>query len=121
MYSYEEEILVNVRKIMRAIDRHSSFLMKIFGLTTPQLLCLKTIAESGPIAPGSLSKTVNLSHATVTGIVNRLEKGELVKKIPNKYDRRSVLIKVTRKGSSLLKKAPPMLHEFFLKKTLSTA
>ncbi|NOY64977.1 MAG: MarR family transcriptional regulator [Nitrospirae bacterium] len=115
MIKYEEEILISVRRIMRAIDRQSSYLIKNFGLTTPQLLCLKYIASEGPLSPGHLSQKINLSHATVTGIVNRLEKKGLIKKQPNKKDGRSVLLSVTKRGQSLLKESPPMLHEYFIK------
>jgi DNA-binding MarR family transcriptional regulator len=115
MINYEEEILVSVRRIMRAIDRQSSYLIKNFGLTTPQLLCLKYIESEEPLTPGLLSQKINLSHATVTGIVNRLEKKRLIKKKPNKKDGRSVLLSITKKGQSLLKDSPSMLQEYFVK------
>jgi DNA-binding MarR family transcriptional regulator len=111
---YEEEILLNVRKIMRAIDMNSSRLAKDFGLTTPQLLCLKKLAQSGDMKPSDLSKAVNLSHATITGIINRLEKKHLIKKTRSQKDGRSFVISIVKEGLSMVSSAPSVLQDRFM-------
>ena len=111
---YEEAILLNVRKIMRAIDMYSSRLAKDYGLTTPQLLCLKQVAQSGDMTPSELSKAVNLSHATVTGIINRLEKKNFIKKTRSQKDGRSFIISLDEQGLSMVKSAPSVLQDKFM-------
>lgn len=114
--SYEENILLSVRKIMRAIDMHSSSLAREFGLTSPQLICLKKLTEAGEMTPGSLAKAVHLSHATVTGIINRLEKKGLVERNRSMEDGRSFLIKITSSGLSMLESSPSVLQDQFMVK-----
>lgn len=111
--NYEEKILLNVRRIMRAIDMYSSHLARQFGLTSPQLICLKKLAEEVEINPGALAKSVHLSHATVTGIINRLEKKGLVERTRSIEDGRSFLISITDSGRSMVESSPSMIHEQF--------
>jgi DNA-binding MarR family transcriptional regulator len=112
--SYEESILLSVRKIMRAIDMHSSFLARQYGLTSPQLICLKRLSEEREMTPGGLAKEVHLSHATVTGIIGRLERKGLVQRTRSSEDGRSYLIRLTDSGVSMIRSSPSMLQEQFL-------
>jgi len=99
---------------MRAIDMHSSNLARDFGLTSPQLICLKKLKETGGMSPGSLARAIHLSHATVTGIINRLEKKGLVAKSRRLEDGRSFLINITASGKAMLDASPSMLQEQFM-------
>ena len=112
--SYEESILLSVRKIMRAIDMHSSYLARQYGLTSPQLICMKRLSEEKEMTPGRLAKDVHLSHATVTGIINRLEKKELVQRTRSTEDGRSFLIKLTDAGVAMIRSSPSMLQDKFM-------
>ncbi len=99
---------------MRAIDMHSSYLARQYGLTSPQLISLKKLAEKNEMTPGGLAKEVHLSHATITGIINRLEKKELVRKTRSTQDGRSYLIRLTDSGYAMIKSSPSMLQEHFM-------
>jgi DNA-binding MarR family transcriptional regulator len=113
--SYEEEIVLNVRKIMRAIDMYSSEIAQQYGLTTPQLICLKILDKSkSAITPGAIAKAAHLSDATVTGIINRLEKKGLIIRKRNVNDGRSFLIDITKTGATMIKSVPYMLQEYFI-------
>ncbi len=112
--NYEESILLSVRRIMRAIDMHSSYLARQYGLTSPQLICLKKLSGEKELTPGGLAKEVHLSHATVTGIINRLEKKRLVQRIRSTADGRSYLIRLTDSGFSMVKSSPSMLQDRFM-------
>ncbi|MCD6163115.1 MAG: MarR family transcriptional regulator [candidate division Zixibacteria bacterium] len=107
------QVLVYLRKIMRAIDLHSKKLIQEFKLTGPQLIVLKEIESNNQISIGEIAKNISLSNATVTGIVNRLELRGLVKRIRHDSDRRKVIVLKTNKADSLLKNAPPPLQEQF--------
>ena len=111
---YEESILLSVRRIMRAIDMHSSYLARQYGLTSPQLICLKKLFEKNEMTPGGLAKEVHLSHATDTGIINRLEKKGLVQRTRSTNDGRSYLIRLTDSGLSMTRSSPSMLQDQFM-------
>lgn len=113
---FEEDVLKALRKITRAIDLHSKQLAGAFGLTGPQLVCLRTINKRGSITPSELATQVSLSQATVTGIVDRLAARQLVKRERNEEDRRLVTVSISEAGKSLVNSAPSPLQEKFAKK-----
>jgi DNA-binding MarR family transcriptional regulator len=67
----------------------------------------------GQIPVGQLARQVSLSHATVTGILDRLEKQGFVEKEPDVVDKRRVLAQITEEGRSRIQAAPPILQERF--------
>ena len=112
--SNSNALLVALRQINRAIDLHSKKLEKETGQTTPQLLLLKELAKHGRAKPSVVAKSVHLSHATVTSIVDRLEKSGMVTREKSEDDRRSVEIVLTEKGRECIDNAPELLQEDFL-------
>lgn len=85
-----DEVLVALRRVIRAVDLHSRQLVRSHGLTAPQALILKEIVSFGEIAVGEVAQRVSLSQATVTDILNRLEKRALVTRERSSADRRRV-------------------------------
>ncbi len=114
MSPYEERILRALRRITRALDLHSRQLAGSFGLTGPQLVCLRALDALGPLTPSQLARHVDLSQATVTGIIDRLEASGLVARARNADDRRRVTVRLTDPGNELVKKAPSPLQDRFL-------
>lgn len=112
--SNSNALLVALRQINRAIDLQSKKLEKETGQTTPQLLLLKELAKVGRAKPSVMAKSVHLSHATVTSIVDRLEKSAMVIREKSEDDRRSVEIVLTEKGRECIRNAPEILQEDFL-------
>jgi len=111
-----EELLISIRKVIRAIDLHSKQLNKSSGLTGPQLLIMQEIAKVDGITAGQIAKTINLSAATVTNILDRLESRSLIKRVRNVKDKRRVDLFLTEQGKHLLVDAPQPLQEHFIKK-----
>lgn len=113
---YEDEILRSLRRITRAIDLYSRQLAASCGLTGPQLVCLRALGVADGITPGGLAREVDLSQATVTGIIDRLEKQGMVARLRDDKDRRRVSLRLTASGRSLLDKAPSPLQDQFVQR-----
>lgn len=111
---YSKEVLISLRKITQAIDMHSRSLSKKYGLTGPQLIILQEIASNKQISVTELSRAISLSQGTVTDILTRLEKKELVYKVKSTTDKRRTELYITEKCRELLDKAPPPLQETFI-------
>ncbi len=94
----------------------SKFLAKTTGLTAPQLLLLQAIGNHEDAAIGELAKVINLSQATVTIIVDRLESRGLVFRQRSEQDKRKVFIRLTDAGKTALEEAPTPLQESFIKR-----
>jgi DNA-binding MarR family transcriptional regulator len=110
----EEDILRSLRRIIRAVDLYSRKLMTQTGLSGPQVICLRQLAIQGPMQTSHLAAAVNLSSATVCGILNRLEQRGLVNRERQLNDRRRVVVSLSEAGLDTVDNAPPALHDSFL-------
>jgi DNA-binding MarR family transcriptional regulator len=111
--SNAEKVLVALRRVIRATDLHSKQLVKTASVTGPQLLLMQAIQRQGDAIISELARDVSLSQATVTSILDRLEKRELILRRRSNEDKRKVHIHLTKSGHQLLESAPTALqHEF---------
>lgn len=107
------EVLVALRRVIRATDLHSRHLARTTGLTAPQILVLQAIRDSGQVTIGELARAVSLSQATVTTILDRLEARGLVYRQRSEQDKRKVHAHLTPGGAAVLQDAPVPLQERF--------
>lgn len=114
--SIDEEILRALRRITRAIDIHSRRLVNTYGLTGPQLVCLRALERAGETTPSRLANELSLSQSTVTGIIDRLAARQLLTRERTAPDRRMVTVAITEAGRALIAQAPSPLQESFLDK-----
>ena len=105
-----EEVLVALRRLIRATDLRSRQLNKTVGLTAPQLLLLQTVKRHGEITIGDIARQMTLSQATVTTIVDRLEARALLVRQKSTTDKRRVYASLTPEGEQILEDAPTALH-----------
>ncbi|NHO67511.1 MarR family transcriptional regulator [Aestuariicella hydrocarbonica] len=108
-----EEVLIALRRVIRATDLHSKHLAKTTGLTAPQILLLQTIRDNSDSTIGEIASKMSLSQATVTTIIDRLEKRELVFRERSKEDKRKVHAYLTDDAYNILKEAPIPLQDHF--------
>ena len=108
------EVLVTLRRIIRATDLQSRRMVKVSGLTIPQVMVLRAIADLGDVTVRRVSDEVSLSQATVTTILNRLESRALVTRVRSETDKRVVNARLTQRGQAVLAEAPTLLHEKFI-------
>jgi DNA-binding MarR family transcriptional regulator len=113
MAELEDDVLVSLRRIMRATSIHSRKLGKVMGLTTPQLVVIRAIGEEGLPTASDIARAVSLSQATVTTILNRLEDKQLLTRERSAVDRRRVKVLLTDLGKQVLREAPMPLQESF--------
>ncbi len=110
-----QDVLINLRRIIRATDLQSKWITKSCGLTIPQIVVLRSIDALGDVTVKKLSDHVSLSQATVTTILNRLEYKKLVTRVRSSADKRIVHARLTDESLQVLKETPPLMHEKFTK------
>ena len=108
------EVLVSLRRIIRATDLQSRRMVKACGLTIPQVMVLRAIDDLGDVTVRCLSDHVSLSQATVTTILDRLESKKLALRVRSLVDKRVVNAQLTGAGRQVLADAPLLLHEKFI-------
>jgi len=112
------EILIKLRRIVRSINLESKRVDKELGVSIPQLLCLQFLAEQEDYKANAskLKAFLNLNASTITGIISRLEKKNLVVKLPKSTDKRITLISLTAQGISLIQNEPLTFQQKLSKK-----
>mgnify|MGYP001813184507 CR=1 FL=1 len=113
MNELEDHVLNALRRIIRATDLHSRALGKEAGLTTPQLVVMRAIRDLDSPTVTAIARSVSLSQATVTTILNRLEGKGLLRRQRSETDRRAVKVQLTAAGSALWSDAPEPLQYSF--------
>ena len=109
--SFDLWIFRSLRRIMRAVDIHSRQLSAEYMVTGPQLLCLQTLHDDGPLTTSALAKLVHLSNSTVVGILDRMEQKGWLTRDRSTGDRRVVLVSITAAGETFLASAPGLLQD----------
>jgi DNA-binding MarR family transcriptional regulator len=89
-----------VRQALRATVTQLSLLNHQVGgqleMRPGDLYCLDLIDSHGPVSPSALSRMAGLHPATMTGILDRLERGRWVERERDPADRRGVRLRVLR-------------------------
>lgn len=78
--------------------------LKVHGVSRAGFAILSAITKDGKTTPASLASFIGIDPAAITRHLDRLERQELLVREPSKTDRRSVKLKLTRKGSRLVPK-----------------
>jgi DNA-binding MarR family transcriptional regulator len=109
-----DELLVSLRRVIRAIDLYSKKLSKESGLTSPQLIVMQEIYNNGDVMVKDIASHINLSSATVTSILDRLEARGYVVRERSQIDKRKVGVSLTETGVNAFNNAPTLLQEHFI-------
>ena len=83
-------------------------------MTVPQILILQTIKDSGTLPTSEIARQVSLSQATVTSVIDRLVKKDLVRRERSNLDRRKVGVSLTDSAEEKLENLPELLQEDFI-------
>jgi DNA-binding MarR family transcriptional regulator len=62
---------------------------------------------AGPLTPAALAEAAGVTRATMTGLIDTLERDGLVKRVRDANDRRMMSVNLTPKGRKLLEKILP--------------
>jgi DNA-binding MarR family transcriptional regulator len=75
------------------------------GASRARLSALSVVVFRGPLTLGELAAAEGVRSATMTGIVNGLERAGLVRRRPHGTDRRAIHVEATAAGRRLLERA----------------
>jgi len=106
-----KEIIYSIRRLMQAGEHYTKELNKIYNVSAGQINCLIALHENGPLPPSQIAKYVMVNSSTVTGIIDRLEKKDLVKRLRISQDRRVITVELTKSGKMLAENAPSPVQQ----------
>jgi DNA-binding MarR family transcriptional regulator len=89
-----------------------STLLQPLNLTPTSALVLSMLANSEmPLPPHEIAARLIISRATVTGLLDSLERREYICRLPHQSDRRMVLIEITEAGRQAVDEFRPIVHQ----------
>lgn len=107
----ENQICFRVYRLNRAITNHYRPFLNELDLTYPQYLVMMALWEKDGIPVNSLSEILKLDTGTLSPLLKRLEATGYIQRKRSKEDERTVIIKLTKVGAELQKKAIEVPHE----------
>jgi len=86
-------------------------LLQPFNLTSTSGLVLSILADSeSPLPPNEIADRLIVSRATVTGLLDSLERQAYIRRLPHPSDRRMILVEITDKGKQVANAFRPIVH-----------
>ena len=101
-----DEMIASIEKELRYVSsivkQKGRELLNNYSITPPQFVALQWLNEEGDMTIGELSNKMYLACSTTTDLVDRMEKGGLLKRVKDEHDRRVVNIHLLEEGKSII-------------------
>lgn len=98
--------VANIERYLRKVDyiirRKGREILSDFNITVPQFTALQILINRGDMTIGELSQRMALACSTITDLIDRMEKAELVVRKRDEKDKRVVRVEVLPKGFNIL-------------------
>lgn len=108
--------VADIEKYLRKIDYiiriKGREILNDFNITAPQFSALQILINNGDMTIGELSQKMSLACSTITDLIGRMERTELVKRKKDEKDKRVVRIEVLPKGFDILEKVLDKRRKF---------
>jgi len=95
---FEDCICFRLGALSRKISRHYRDRIAEFNLTHSQLFILAQVIEMEGATPSQLAEKTFTDRATVTGLIDRLERDGWVERRPGRSDRRTLCVYLSEKA-----------------------
>jgi DNA-binding MarR family transcriptional regulator len=104
-----EAVMNTIRTADLLFDRIGK-LLRPLGVSAAGGLVLGLLRDRGPMSPSELGERLIVTRATVTGVVDSLERRGFVGRSPNPADRRSLLVEITPEGLAVVQELRTLVH-----------
>jgi DNA-binding MarR family transcriptional regulator len=85
-------------------------LLRPLGVSAAGGLVLGILRDHGTMPPSELGDRLQVTRATVTGVVDSLERRGFVRRAANPADRRSLLLELTPAGRAVVQELRTLVH-----------
>lgn len=89
------EVMKRVKRLKESLHDNMSRIFKDVNLTGPQGMVVGLLFRMGPLKISEISQHMGLSMSTVSGILDRLERDNIVYREKSETDGRVILVKLT--------------------------
>lgn len=100
--SFAEEVMRLMSGMMRGAFKIDNSMLAKKDVTFSQIVSLDLLNTKGMLKMKDIAASLNISLPAVTGLVDRLHKIGMVKRVLDKADRRVIYVRLTNKGEKAL-------------------
>ena len=105
------ETAMNIVRTADLLVKRIADLIQPYGLSPSSGLALGILADAGSaLPPNQIAERLIISRATVTGLLDSLEKRGYVRRVPHASDRRMLLIELTESGRQVAHEFRVVVH-----------
>ena len=106
------ECAMNLVLTAELLEKRIASLIQPFNLSPATGLVLSILADSEtPLSPNAIADRLIISRASVTSLLDSLEKRGFVKRQPHLTDRRMLLVELTDSGRQVANQFRPIVHQ----------
>lgn len=105
------QLFLNILHTGDVVSRGEAAFLARHGLNQARLIILVLLdnSENGSMRSSELAEHASVSRATITGLLDTLEKAGWIERSDDPRDRRASCVKITAKGSARLHEVQPLL------------
>lgn len=85
-----------------AFRQHQNEVRKKYKISANEMEIILYINDFGPQRMKAVGEKFKIKFSTLTSLVDKIERLNLVKRVNSKEDRRSILVTITKKGKKML-------------------
>jgi DNA-binding MarR family transcriptional regulator len=105
------ECAMNLVLTSELLVKRISALLQPLRLSSATGLVLSILADSeAPLPPNEIAERLIVSRATVTGLLDSLERQNYIRRLPHPSDRRMILAEITDAGRQAAQTFRPLVH-----------
>lgn len=108
---FKDCLCLQVGRVARKMSKVTRKKLVSYGLTTTQFFLLTALYEEDGVLISVLAQKVALDKATLTGLLDRLERDDLIGRKPDPSDRRAIRIFLTPKAEALRVELAELYHQ----------
>jgi DNA-binding MarR family transcriptional regulator len=105
------EAVMNTMKTADLLFERIGRLVRPLNVSAAGGLVLGLLRDRGPMSPSELGERLIVTRATVTGLLDSLERRGFVTRSPNPSDRRGLVVEITPEGLAVLQQVRTLVHQ----------
>ena len=112
----DKRLFFLINKARHSLYKHMEEVMsESIGVPVAQITALLALGVRDGCQPKELGYFLNLNKSGITGLTDRMERNDLLRKVPDENDGRASRLFITEKGKYILQKAKPIIKDQNLK------
>ncbi len=109
--TFSNRLLFQLSESQRKVQDLYSVKLKPLGLRPVQAFALGILKDRKLCTPSEIAKVLGISRPSVSNLLNRMERDNLVKRVPDKLNKKQIWIFATPEGLDLVEEAYEVMKE----------